>query len=70
MLTLEYVNQLRHIANGIANGDGEGVMKDMLEALIPILPPMVGGVVSEMLQDLDNNPPQITIEEDGRIDFP
>lgn len=72
LVSLDYLNQLRHIANGIHDGDGEGVMKDMLEALIPILPPMVGGVVSKMLQDLNSNPTQITMEniDDVRPDYP
>lgn len=72
MITLEYVNQLRTIAAGVGDGDGEGVYIDMLQALIPVLPPMVAGIVSEMLHDAANNPPQITMEDvsDVRPDYP
>lgn len=51
MITLEYLNRLKHIANGYRDGDGEGVLIEMLEALIPALPPMVGGVVAQFLSE-------------------
>lgn len=64
MLSLDYLNQLKHIANGAIDGDGEGALIDMLEALLPALPPMVGMVVSEFLREY-NSPknPHITIED-------
>lgn len=71
LITLEYINQLRHIASGAGDGDGEGVYVDMLQALVPILPPMVGAVVSEFLQDQDRTP-LITMEDlqHERPDYP
>lgn len=51
MITLEYLNNLKHTANGYHDGDGEGALIDMLEQLIPALPPMVGVVVSEFLRE-------------------
>lgn len=71
MITLEQVNQLRHLANGLQDGDGESALTDMLEALIPYLPPMVGMVVSEFLATYQNPTPQITIEDihDGTPDY-
>ena len=64
MLSLDYLNQLRHLANEAMDRDGEGALIDMLEALLPALPPMVGVVVSELLREY-NAPknPHITIED-------
>lgn len=59
MITLEYLNHLKHIANGYQDGDGEGALLEMLEALLPALPPMVGAVVSEFLRT--NTEPNTTI---------
>lgn len=71
MITLDYINQLRHIASGAGNGDGDGVYVDMLQALIPALSPMVGAVVQEFLDDQGpkNN---ITMEDlhNDRPDYP
>lgn len=51
MLTLDQLNALKHIANS-APTNPESAMIHMLEALIPVLPPMVGEVVVEMLDSI------------------
>lgn len=63
MITLEYLNQLKHTANSYQDGDGEGVLIDMLEQLIPALPPMVGAVVSEFLRNATEPNPHISTED-------
>lgn len=63
MITLEQLNQLRMTANGYRDGDGEGVLIDMLEQLIPFLPPMVGMVVSEFLHSMTIPNPHIHTED-------
>ena len=72
MITLDYLNQLKHVGNNYMNGDGEGALVDMLEMLIPALPPMVGVVVSEFLRNYQQEPnPIITAEDisDERPDY-
>lgn len=71
MISLDYLNQLKSIGSQYHDGDGEGAMQDMLEALLPALPPMVGVVVSEFLRNI-NDHPKITAEDihDDRPDFP
>lgn len=72
MITLEYLNQLKHTANRVNDGDGEGALVDMIEQLLPVLPPMVGAVVSEFLRTYDESPtPTITMEDihDERPDY-
>lgn len=63
MITLEYMNQLKHIANGYQDGDGEGALIEMLEALIPALPPMVGVIVSEFLRKNTEPNPHVNTED-------
>ena len=58
MITLEYINQLKHIRDQ-ADGDGQGAMLDMLQALVPALPPMVGAVVTEFVQHISEPNPHL-----------
>lgn len=71
MITIEYLNQLKHIALGAQDRDGDGVYIDMLQALLPVLPPMVRAVVEEFLQDAEPNT-MITMEDlnNDRPDYP
>jgi hypothetical protein len=71
LITLEQVNQLRHLANAAGDGDGEGVLIEMLEALIPFQSPVVAGVISEFLANYNRPiPPDITLQEDTNNDRP
>lgn len=63
MITLEYLNQLKHLGNQYQETGSEGALLDLLEALLPALPPMVGGVVSEFLRT--NTEPNTNINTSG-----